>query len=76
MIRSAQAINALLCDPEVVGSVPRSRTFVFGLSQGGVMSLLLGLTSDEPLAGFIAISGYLPLRRKIRAVRRPVLRPR
>ena len=69
MIRSAQAINALLSDADVAGSVPRSRTFIMGLSEGGVMSILLGLTG-EPLGGFSAIAGYLPLRHKIRAVRR------
>ena len=69
MVRTAQAINELLRDPDVGGSVPRSRTFIMGLSEGGAIAILLGLTG-EPLGGFGSIAGYLPLRRKIRAVRR------
>lgn len=51
----------LLCDflenlPELTG-VPLEQTFLLGFSQGGAMTLDVGLVF--PLAGLIALSGYL-----------------
>lgn len=44
--------------PARVGSDPR-RTYLFGFSQGSVMSLALATRIPEQLAGVIAVSGYL-----------------
>ncbi|EGF97965.1 uncharacterized protein MELLADRAFT_73672 [Melampsora larici-populina 98AG31] len=38
-----------------------SKTFFMGFSQGAVMSLLLSLNVDQPPAGVIMLSGFLPL---------------
>jgi phospholipase/carboxylesterase len=40
--------------------VPRSRTLIMGFSQGAVMALHVGLSSPEPFAGVVAMSGHLP----------------
>jgi phospholipase/carboxylesterase len=40
--------------------VPRSRTLIMGFSQGAVMAMHVGLTSPEPFAGIVAMSGHLP----------------
>ncbi len=41
-------------------NVAHDRALIMGFSQGAVMSLHVGLTSDEPFAGIAAMSGYLP----------------
>ncbi|PLW20073.1 hypothetical protein PCANC_12068 [Puccinia coronata f. sp. avenae] len=38
-----------------------SRTIIAGFSQGAVMSLLLGLTLEQPPASLIMLSGFLPM---------------
>ncbi len=40
--------------------VPRSRALIMGFSQGAVMALHVGLSSPEPFAGIVAMSGHLP----------------
>jgi phospholipase/carboxylesterase len=40
-------------------SVGRDRTLIMGFSQGAVMALFVGLTSPEPYAAMVAMSGYL-----------------
>jgi phospholipase/carboxylesterase len=40
--------------------VPRSRTLIMGFSQGAVMAMHVGLSSPEPFAGVVAMSGHLP----------------
>lgn len=46
-----------------------ARIFLVGFSQGGILSLMTGLTSEHALAGIGVISGFLPLHKKIFAVR-------
>lgn len=45
--------------------VPASRIFLAGFSQGAAMVLSSGLRCSEPLAGIIALSGYLPLDKQL-----------
>ena len=40
--------------------VDRARLFLFGFSQGALMSLAAGLKQPDRLGGVIALSGYLP----------------
>ena len=49
-----------LIDAEEAAGVPRSRIVVAGFSQGAA-SALMQLRGDKPLAGVVALSGYLPL---------------
>jgi phospholipase/carboxylesterase len=57
---SATAIRALIAD-QVQKGIPTKNIFLAGFSQGCAMALHTGLTHTEPLAGIIALSGYLPL---------------
>jgi len=48
--------------------VPRERALIMGFSQGAVMSLHVGLTSEAPFAGIAAMSGYLPAAEALKLV--------
>jgi phospholipase/carboxylesterase len=54
---SQQFLTAWLSELEASTDVPLSRTVLAGFSQGGAMALDIGLS--QPLAGLIAMSGYL-----------------
>ena len=58
--RSAAAVAALIAG-EIERGVPASRIVLAGFSQGAAMALFTGLRYPEPLAGIIALSGYLLL---------------
>jgi len=57
---SAEAIRRIIA-AEVQAGVAPGRIFLAGFSQGGAMSLHVGLRQPEPLAGIASLSGYLPL---------------
>jgi phospholipase/carboxylesterase len=46
---------------EAERGVPASRLLLAGFSQGGAITLALGLRRREPLAGLIGLSTYLPM---------------
>ena len=52
--------------------IDKERIVLAGFSQGGAMSLFMGLTSDTPFAGIIALSTYLPFLRI--SDKRPVIK--
>jgi predicted esterase len=54
---------------EVDGGIPSDRIIVGGFSQGGVLSLLTGLTADYKLAGIIGCSCWLTMADQIKSVR-------
>ena len=75
MLRSVRSIGELIT-AEVDAGIPADRIIIGGFSQGGVMSLLTGLTSERKLGGVIVMSSWLPLKSKFKAVSRylyPVL---
>jgi phospholipase/carboxylesterase len=57
---SHAALEALLVREKARG-IPANRIVVAGFSQGCAMALMTGLRHAEPLAGIMALSGYLPL---------------
>ena len=57
---TAARISLLITDVEKAG-IPRSRIFLGGFSQGAAAALYAGLREEEPVAGIVALSGYLPL---------------
>lgn len=67
MLQSARLINQLIT-AEVDSGTDPSRIVLGGFSQGAAMSLLTGLTGERKLAGIAALSGWLPLRSKFKAV--------
>ena len=60
-IRQSQAQVEALIERELARAIPRSRIVLAGFSQGGAMTLQVGLRQPEPLAGLIVLSAYLPL---------------
>jgi phospholipase/carboxylesterase len=60
-LRDSQAMVEELIAREVERGIPASRILLAGFSQGAAMTLLTGLRHPAPLAGLIALSGYLPL---------------
>lgn len=57
---SRVAIEALIAAEKARG-IPASRIVLAGFSQGGAMSLDVGLRHHERLAGLMVLSAYLPL---------------
>jgi phospholipase/carboxylesterase len=57
---SADYISTLIA-AEMKRGIPASRIILAGFSQGGAIALFLGTRHSPPLAGIIALSGYLPL---------------
>lgn len=58
--RSAEHLDALI-DREQMRGVPSHRVVLAGFSQGGAMSLFVGLRRPQRLAGIMCLSGYLVL---------------
>ena len=70
-IRSSAAhIDALIARERVEG-IASNRIVLAGFSQGCAMALFTGLRCAEPLAGIMALSGYLPIADKTAAERSP-----
>lgn len=67
MLRTTHTLNQLIT-AEVDEGIPAERIVLGGFSQGAGMSLLTGLTTERRLAGLAILSGWLPLRFKIKAV--------
>ncbi|KAI0638593.1 Phospholipase/carboxylesterase [Trametes polyzona] len=67
MLKTVHALNQLIT-AEVDAGIPANRIVLGGFSQGAGMSLLTGLTTERRLAGLAILSGWLPLRSKIKAM--------
>ena len=72
MLESSAQVNNLIAN-EISSGTPADRIVLGGLSQGGTLTLLPGLTSETKLAGLIVLSGRLVMREKIKAVRATLL---
>lgn len=68
-IRASQAAVEGLIGRQIGRGVPRGRIVLAGFSQGAAITLQTGLRQVEPLAGLIALSGYLPLADALAAER-------
>ncbi|KAI8979184.1 Phospholipase/carboxylesterase/thioesterase [Mycotypha africana] len=67
MLSSVASVSRIIRD-EVDNGIPANRIVVGGFSQGCVLSLLTGLTSEYKLAGIIGCSGWLGLASKFPAM--------
>jgi predicted esterase len=67
-IEKASEYVKSLIDNEIKSSGLTSRQIVLaGYSQGSLLALYTALTFDKPLAGAVAISGFLPLAKRFPA---------
>lgn len=71
--RSTTILNTLI-HREIHRGIPPASIFLAGFSQGGAMALHTGLRFDQPLAGIIALSTYLPLADSLETERTPANR--
>lgn len=62
-LRESKRYVESLVAAEAAGGVPPGRVVVGGFSQGGAVALMM-LRSEEKLAGIVALSTYLPLRKQ------------
>ncbi len=61
---AAQRVDALI-RRETERGIPPQRIVLAGFSQGGAIALHCGLRHPQPLAGIMALSGYLPLAERL-----------
>lgn len=61
---SVAQVEALIAR-EAERGVPASRLLLAGFSQGGAVALAAGLRREQPLAGLIALSTYLPMPERL-----------
>uniref|UniRef100_A0A3Q3W901 Acyl-protein thioesterase 1 n=1 Tax=Mola mola TaxID=94237 RepID=A0A3Q3W901_MOLML len=59
--RASENIKAMI-EQEVKNGIPSHRIILGGFSQGGALSLYTALTTQQKLAGVVALSCWLPLR--------------
>lgn len=59
VLESVAQVDALV-EREAARGVPASRVILAGFSQGGAVTLAVGLRRREPLGGLIGLSTYLP----------------
>ncbi|KAI0784853.1 Phospholipase/carboxylesterase [Abortiporus biennis] len=64
MLQSRESLIELIKN-EVQSGIPSERIVLGGFSQGGVMTLLTGLTSEQKLGGLIVLSARLALKTKM-----------
>jgi phospholipase/carboxylesterase len=60
-LRRSQAAVEALIEAHVARGIARRRIVLAGFSQGGAITLQVGLRQAEPLAALVVLSSYLPL---------------
>lgn len=65
---STERVRALV-DRELQRGIPSTRIVIAGFSQGAAMALHVGVRHELPLAGIVALSGYLVCDDKLAAER-------
>ncbi|KAF9995541.1 hypothetical protein BGZ80_009026 [Entomortierella chlamydospora] len=65
MLKSRQQLMQIVREEIDEHGIPANRIVIGGFSQGCVMGLLTGLTSEYKFAGIVSLSGYMPLHNKI-----------
>jgi len=68
MCETVVSINNLISTELSTTDIDASRIIVGGFSQGGAMSLLVGLTGERKLGGVTVLSGWLPLNSKFKTM--------
>ncbi|KAL1706756.1 Phospholipase/carboxylesterase/thioesterase [Schizophyllum commune] len=73
MLHSRQEIQGLI-DAEIRDGIDPSRIVLGGLSQGGAMTWVTGLTSPVKLAGLVLLSSRLPMPHKVKELAAPYVK--
>jgi len=69
ILQSRDEVNKLIAQ-EVDEGLPPNRIVVGGFSQGGAVALATGLTAELKLAGLTVLSGWFPIREKVKGLLR------
>jgi predicted esterase len=69
ILASVHTVNQIITDEISESGITADRLVIGGFSQGGVISLVTGLTNERHLAGIVSLSGFLGIRQKVKAVR-------
>ncbi len=64
-INSMQSTINSMIEAEIVRGIPSYRILLAGFSQGGAIALHTATRFDQPLAGVLALSTYLPLKNQL-----------
>ncbi|CAL1700140.1 unnamed protein product [Somion occarium] len=67
MLQTVHQLNQLIT-AEVDAGTPADRIVLGGFSQGGAVTLLTGLTTERKLGGLTVLSGWVPLKSKIKSM--------
>lgn len=67
---AALSIGAVI-QQEILSGTPAERIIFGGFSQGGALSLLTGLTTEHKTGGVICLSGWLPIRSRVKDLLSP-----
>jgi len=70
MLESVKQLSSMI-KTEVDSGIDPSHIVLGGFSQGGTMSLLTGLTGEWTVGGIAALSAWLPLKNKFKALSSP-----
>jgi phospholipase/carboxylesterase len=70
-INNMQAIINAMIEAEIARGIPAQRILLAGFSQGGAMALHTATRFDQPLAGVLALSTYLPLKSQLKEKQHP-----
>lgn len=70
-IKNMQTIINTMIESEIVRGIPSQRILLAGFSQGGAMALHTATRFDQPLAGVLALSTYLPLKNQLQEKQHP-----
>ncbi|KAG6856188.1 hypothetical protein H0H87_006728 [Tephrocybe sp. NHM501043] len=72
MLRAASLIDDISTNEELEHSIPPNRVVLGGLSQGGAAALVTAMTTTYSVAGVFVLSGFVPLRKKIKDLASPL----
>ncbi|KAG8897003.1 hypothetical protein FRC01_011511 [Tulasnella sp. 417] len=67
ILKASRSVNELITE-EVDAGISANKIVLGGFSQGCALALMTGLTTERKLAGLVALSGWLPLRNKMKAM--------
>lgn len=64
-LRRAKGLIETLISQQIEQGIPSHRIVLAGFSQGGALALYTGLRAQQPLAGIIGLSTYLPVAERL-----------
>lgn len=73
-VRDSATQIQLLIEQQIADGIPANKIVLAGFSQGGAITLFLGLRLPMRLAGLMALSTYLPIPEKLATERSDVMR--